>query len=67
MKDEIGLLLIGACGIIWNSYKRALATYGLLPISRDDGVYPMTIRYFNNLRELNRFLKTTPSDLPTAR
>ncbi len=27
----------------------------------------MTIRYFNNLRELNRFLKTTPSDLPTAR
>ncbi len=27
----------------------------------------MTIRYFNNLRELNRFLKATPIDLPQSR
>ena len=27
----------------------------------------MTIQYFKNLRELNRFLKTTPVDLPPAR
>jgi hypothetical protein len=27
----------------------------------------MTIQYFKNLRELNRFLKTTPVDLPIRR
>jgi hypothetical protein len=27
----------------------------------------MTIQYFKNLRELNRFLKTTPIDLPLSR
>ncbi len=27
----------------------------------------MTIQYFNNLRELNRFLKDTPVDLPQSR
>jgi len=27
----------------------------------------MTIQYFNNLRDLNRFLKTTPVDLPSSR
>jgi hypothetical protein len=26
----------------------------------------MTIQYFKTLRDLNRFLKTTPSDLPPA-
>lgn len=27
----------------------------------------MTIQYFKTLRDLNRFLKTTPVDLPPAR
>ncbi len=27
----------------------------------------MTIQYFKNLRELNRFLKTNPVDLPQSR
>lgn len=27
----------------------------------------MTIQYFKNLRELNRFLKDTPVDLPVSR
>lgn len=27
----------------------------------------MTIHYFDNLKELNRFLKSTPVDLPTSR
>lgn len=27
----------------------------------------MTIQYFKNLRELNRFLKTTPVDMPPSR
>jgi len=44
--------------------------FPILPESRltiSEEVVLMTIQYFKSLRDLNRFLKTTPVDLPATR